>query len=190
MFCPHCGQQQAAGDKRFCSRCGFPLLGVAKLLSSGGIEFQGPSADPRMTSLSPRQRGVRQGAMMMLLTLLAVPLVAILSVYILGSPQLFVPLTAISLFVGGMLRIIYAILFQDGQPVNEFAEHDRLPAYEPPQRGANLGAGAYQPALPPQRSTPVSPWQKPRNTAELAVPPSVTENTTRLLDNEPDAESR
>ena len=29
MFCPQCGQQQVSDVTRYCSRCGFPLDGVA-----------------------------------------------------------------------------------------------------------------------------------------------------------------
>jgi hypothetical protein len=40
------------------------------------------------------------------------------------------------------------------------------------------------PALPPPAARmPASSWRRP-NTAELANPPSVTENTTRLLEKE------
>jgi hypothetical protein len=37
--------------------------------------------------------------------------------------------------------------------------------------------------LPPAQSTPISDWPR-QNTREMVKPPSVTENTTRLLDEE------
>ena len=36
MHCPRCGQQQASGETKFCSRCGFQLAIVAELLHHGG----------------------------------------------------------------------------------------------------------------------------------------------------------
>ena len=179
MFCPQCGQQQVSGEMRFCSRCGFPLGGVIQLLASGGM---GPTNDaltgaaPRQ--LSPRRKGYRQGALMILISLIATPLVAILSDA--GIPELFIPLTAILFFWGGIIRIIYARVFEDAGAPPPLAA---LPIYAPPAVGtAQFVAGAPQTALPPQRSAPASGWRQPTNTAEMVPPPSVTENTTRLLD--------
>lgn len=35
MYCPQCSQQQATGEMRFCSRCGFPLKIVSQLVANG-----------------------------------------------------------------------------------------------------------------------------------------------------------
>src|SRR5437867_543502 len=108
MYCPQCGQQQVSDITRYCSRCGFLLDGVAAVLSSGGA-LPTLYVQPGNKKLSPRSKGIRQGAMLMLSTLLIVPLMAVISVFILGHPQVFVPIVAISLFVGGLLRMIYAL---------------------------------------------------------------------------------
>jgi hypothetical protein len=178
MFCPQCGQQQISGEMRFCSRCGFPLGGVIQLLASGGITATTGDTGASPRQLSPRRKGYRQGALMLLIAMIATPIMAILSDA--GLPEILIPLTAIILFWGGIIRMIYARIFEDAAVVPAQAV---APAYIPPSGPAQFGAGgAPQSALPPQRSVPVSNWRQPTNTAELIPPASVTENTTRLLD--------
>src|SRR5687768_2231855 len=99
MYCPQCGQQQISDVTRFCSRCGFLLEGVTAVLASGG-QVPMRYVQPGNTKLSPRSKGVRQGALMMLSTLLLVPLMAIITVNFDIAPELFVPATAILFFVG------------------------------------------------------------------------------------------
>lgn len=170
MFCPRCGQQQISETTRFCSRCGFPLDGVSQLLARGGT-LPVPS-EP--TQLSPRKKGIRQGAMLMLSTILVVPIVAILSVTFLPFPEVLVPITALVCFVGGLLRILYALLLEESSPSED--------TYRAPMGPAQIGqARVTGSALPAASVNPASGWRRP-NTAELAPPSSVTENTTRLLE--------
>ncbi|HEX8776130.1 MAG TPA: zinc ribbon domain-containing protein [Pyrinomonadaceae bacterium] len=185
MYCPQCGQQQISGDTRFCSRCGFPLSGVLALLASGGVPAVSPmGASPKM--LSPRRRGYRQGAMMMIICFLITPLMAILTEV--GLPEILVPLSAVIFFWGGVIRMIYARMFEDATPHTMPVS---LPSYIPPAGAAQFGAGGARSAdaLPPQRSVPVTGWRQP-DTAEIIAPPSVTENTTRLLDDKAEPPGR
>ena len=171
------------GEQRFCSRCGFPLSGVAQLLSTGG-NLPAVQNLPSSQGLSPRQQGVRQGAMLMLMTILLVPLVAILTAGIIGHFQFLIPVTAICCFMGGLIRILYAVLLESNHPVTKSVETPAIPPYIPP---APLKAGLYSEALPPgQQAPPIQSWKRPRNTAELVEPPSVTESTTRLLNSDQD----
>ncbi|MDQ6653227.1 MAG: zinc ribbon domain-containing protein, partial [Acidobacteriota bacterium] len=112
MYCPQCGQQQVSDAIRFCSKCGFLLEGVTVVLASGGM-LPARYVQPGNQQLSPRSKGVRQGAMLMLSTLLLVPLVSIITVNFLGNPEVIIPITAIFCFVGGLLRILYAVLMED-----------------------------------------------------------------------------
>ncbi len=149
------------------------------VLASGGT-VPAHYLQPGSKKLSPRSKGVRQGAMMMLSTILIVPLVAIISVFILGHPEIFVPITAISLFVGGLLRIVYALMMEDAvaQP-----ETENSSAYTP-AAAPQFERFVRNPALPPATADPAPSWRPRPNTAEIYQPPSVTENTTRLLDKE------
>lgn len=121
----------------------------------------------------------------MLSTLLLVPLVAIITVNFQMNPELFVPFTAIFCFVGGLLRILYALLMEDVYPSPEV---NHVAVYAPsgiPQ----VDTSARNVALPPASANPAAGWRPRPHTAEIYQPPSVTENTTRLLDRE-DPKSR
>jgi hypothetical protein len=182
MYCPQCGQQQASTEMRFCSRCGFPLGGVSELLAQGGVLSSG-GEELHEQAMSPRRRGVRQGVMMMLVGVVIVPILAILSDFNHGRilPELLVPLAAVICFAGGLMRILYAIIYEQSA---RSARRD-APAYAPPITPAQLNANVRASALPPAQSIPVSNYTPRRKTtAELVPPPSVTENTTRLLDEE------
>ena len=181
MFCPQCGQQQVSGVIRFCSRCGFPLDGVLQLLNHGGQlpVYRGPD-EP--IPVSPRRKGVKQGG---LLFLSGIIIVSILGMFASFSGSTFIEilasLAAIICFVGGPLRMFYAAVFEEGAP-------KPLRAYGPPAAPMPLhpqqfGPPVQRPALNPPPARVQGSWRRP-NTAELANPPSVTENTTRLLDKE------
>lgn len=182
MYCPQCGQQQVQEERRFCSRCGFPLGGVLELLATGGL-IQTSDASGIERARSPRREGVRQGTLMILLGIVLVPLVAIFSTFVLDHPELFVPPTAIIFFLGGLIRIIYALIFQEGElrKKRELAPSYAAPSFAPARMSA---PPARAPALPPAQSTSINNWRPPAraDTSELVAPPSVTEQTTRLLD--------
>lgn len=147
------------------------------VLSSGGA-VPTRYLQPGSKLPSPRSKGVKKGALLMLSTLPIVPLLAIFTTYFNLSPELFVPIVSIGLFVGGLFRIFYALLMEDDtpqikpEPVAGFS-NPGAPQFERP---ANMQA------LPPSSANVTASWRPRPNTAEIYQPPSVTENTTRLLD--------
>ena len=180
MFCPQCGQQQVSGVIRFCSRCGFPMDGVIQLLGSGGmLPAYRPSDDP--VPASPRRKGVKQGATLLLLGIVLVPMLGMLASFAMGSTflEILAGLAAIICFIGGPLRMLYAALFEEGAPKPRLYGPS-VPIHMPQQFTPHHQA----PALPPQPARSPGAWRRRPNTAELANPPSVTENTTRLLEKE------
>lgn len=179
MFCPQCGQQQTTGVIRFCSRCGFPLDGVIQLLSAGGMLPAYRSPD-EPAPISPRRQGVKQGGMLLLLGAVLVPLFGVISEFSRSPfPQILMAFAAIICFIGGPLRMLYAAIFEEGaqRAIGPYAPPMHAPK---PQFGPHMQHQALPP--PPVRSP--SGWRSRPNTAELANPPSVTENTTRLLEKE------
>ena len=115
----------------------------------------------------------------MLSTFLIVPVMAILTATLFqGIGHVVVPLAAVICFVGGILRMLYALLMEDARP-----QLNGDP-------GAYYPAGVRQVDGPPHHATlpppanPAGSWRPRPNTAEIYQPPSVTENTTRLLDKE------
>jgi hypothetical protein len=180
MYCPHCGQQQVPGAVRFCSRCGFPLEGVLQLLNNGGMlpVYREPGTPGEM---SPRKKGVRQGGMLFLLGAILVPILGLLASYSNARlPEILTALAAIICFMGGPLRMLFAAVFEEGasRPMPQATASYVSPPVAPRQFGPPRNT-----ALPPPPVT-TAPWRQRPNTAELATPPSVTENTTRLLDKE------
>jgi hypothetical protein len=179
MFCPQCGQQQASGMIRFCSRCGFPLDGVIQLLGNGGMLPVYRSPDEPVP-VSPRRKGVTQGGVLFLSGIVLVPILGLFASYSDGRfLEILAALAAIICFVGGPLRMLFAAVFEEGapKPVRVYGAPGTMhapPQFAPPRQS---------PALQPPPARPPVSWRRP-NTAELANRPSVTENTTRLLDKE------
>ncbi len=178
MYCPQCGQARTSNDTNFCSRCGFLLTVAAELVERGGVL---PNAQA-VTGVSKRTRkqGLKQGLFIFLLTFLVVPVMSIITAG-LNIDRFVVALAAVTLFMGGLLRMVYALLFEP--PESEVTGRERT--YAGP--GA-ISAGAPGGELPPQSSIPAQAFVQPvpgnwRDTTELA-PASVTENTTKLLDND------
>ena len=178
MFCPQCGQQQASGVIRFCSRCGFPLDGVIQLLSTGGRLPVYRSPDEPVP-ISARRKGVKQGGLLLLSGAVIVPLLGVMASF--GNSAFLEILTAfaaIICFIGGPLRMLYAALFEEGAP-------SPMRMYGPPPVAQpQFGPPMQHQALPPPQPRPPGAWRPRPNTAELVTPPSVTENTTRLLEKE------
>ena len=181
MFCPQCGQQQVTGVVRFCSRCGFPMDGVIQLLGTGGIVPAYRSSDEPVPA-SPRRKGVKQGALLFLAGIVLVPILGMLASFASGSTflEILAGLAAILCFIGGPLRMLYAAVFEEGAPKPVHHYGPPIPMHVPQQ----FAPHAQAPALPPPPARAVGGWRRRPNTAELVNPPSVTENTTRLLDKE------
>src|SRR6266446_9725621 len=179
MFCLRCGQQQVTDALRFCSRCGFPMEGAMILLANRGLlpHYPVPEGEQK---ISPRRRGVKQGALLMLIGAVLVPLMGVFSAFAPGRIELmfefFAALSAILCFVGGPLRMLFAALFEEGAPPRQFVPPSAYapPAIPPPVRVT---------ALPQATATPTVGWRARPQTAEIVAPPSVvTDHTTRLLE--------
>ncbi|MBV8855703.1 MAG: zinc ribbon domain-containing protein [Acidobacteria bacterium] len=187
MFCPQCGQQQSSDAARFCSRCGFQLVAVSGLLATGGRGASSPEPGTVFEAVpvpaSPKRKGVQFGGKLMLSGMFLGPALAMLSELIRGPEEL--ALLGVIVFMAGLFRLLYALLFEDG-PYRRTLQ--RQPAYVPqPQFAPPLAASA----LPPPQSQPAHAYVPPRpDTAELSYRPSVTEGTTKLLERERDEPTR
>ena len=116
---------------------------------------------------------------MMLSAMLVVPLI-VFAVMLSGLDSLIplVPLSAVVCVVGGFIRIAYALMFEDAGPRALHAASIPSMPFTP----AQLNTPARGTALPPAQAAPLTDWRRRQETAEIVQPPSVTENTTRLLD--------
>jgi hypothetical protein len=184
MYCPQCGQERISEQTNFCSRCGFLLTGVSQVLRTGG-ELPGGSLTTPSNRTSLRIQGLKQGLFIFLLTFLVVPIVAIISVSFNLEPWA-VAISAIGLFVGGILRMVYALMFESSDSL-VIPNGGQTPAV------SRLAVPtAAQNALPPQQTFPASVYVAPapgrwRETNDLQ-PTSVTESTTQLLEKENEAQ--
>ena len=177
MHCPRCGQEQISDEMRFCKSCGFSLDGVRELLATGNISpaLEKESHQPRQ---SPRRKGVRHGVILLFISMVFMPLINLI-----GKPQgEFLPMIFL---MAGLMRILYAVIFQEAAPRKK--KQDSSLSYIAPTTTNQLGAEIRGSALPPSHSIPVSAFSARRmDTAEMASPPSVTEHTTKLLDESPE----
>lgn len=197
MYCPICGQQQISEQTRFCSRCGFVMTGVAEVIANNGlIPFR--TAAMNAANQSPRRKGVKQGAFLMLLCLLLTPMAAIF-IKAIGAPDELITMVAILTFMGGLLRIFYALMFESStasminalQPAQQNQVHAQQQLNTPqnfaqtalPPQSANFNTANSVYVPPTQQQQPLHNWRG-NNTNELITPPSVTEDTTKLLDNQ------
>jgi hypothetical protein len=150
------------------------------LLANGGML---PQYLPLETEqkISPRKRGVKQGAMLFLLGVLLVPILAVFASYAPGRLgnvfEFFTVLSALLCFTGGPLRMLFAALFEEGAPARQFVGPSSYSQPSIPQPPA-----ARVSALPPPSVNPASQWRARPQTAEIMQPSSVTDHTTRLLD--------
>lgn len=168
MYCPNCGQQQISGEMRFCSRCGFSLSGLAEWLAGGRPPVKRVD-EVKAEALSPRRKSMRRAAKLMFISGVLFALFLAFSIAIEAGEPMIVPFFV---FFVSLVWMLYARLFLDkNAPVNQ--------ATQPP----TFGVPAAPNYLPPATTPPIGRQQVRTN--ELAhQPASVTENTTRLLDNE------
>jgi hypothetical protein len=176
MHCPQCGQQQISGEVRFCKSCGFPLDGVRELLTSGGISLTIEKESDK-PGQSPRRKGVRQGVVLLFIMMVLAPLTMLL-----GRQGNFLPPM---FFLAGIMRILYAVIFQEGAPRKNQLPSNTL-ANVVPGTIDQLGTATRGTALPPAQSVPITAFNARRgDTREMVNPPSVTEHTTKLLNDSP-----
>jgi len=176
MFCPACGQERISEETIYCSRCGYLLTGTADLMAIGGVI---PTAAPTkgFRSPTPRNRGLKQGLFIFLLTFLIVPLISILTIAV-HAPPFGVAIAAILFSVGGLLRMSYAMMFESNEtsPLAVSGASSIPRSVAGPAPGLGLPAPAYR--SPGDIPRGAGSW---RDTNDLQ-PVSVTDNTTQLLE--------
>ncbi len=152
MYCPQCSQQQISDELRFCSRCGFPLDGVAKLVAAGGT-LPALQEEAGKSVRSPRRRGVQQGIILMFVSVLLLPLVDVI-----GRP--YHEALILMFLLGGILRALYALAFQEGALSKSRQQKENV---APSQVGANMSGYA----LPPLQAATLNFSEQRVETAEM-----------------------
>ena len=170
MYCPNCGQQQVSDEMRFCSRCGLALSGLVEWLAGGSVPAK--REEETQVEPSPRRKRIRRAAKLMFISGVLFPIFLVISLLFGEGGPMIVP---VLLFFVSLVMMVYARLFTE--PASPMKTHDA--------QTSALNSMSARGSLPPASniSAPGVGRQQVR-TNELAQPPSVTENTTKLLDNE------
>ncbi|HEX5708075.1 MAG TPA: hypothetical protein VFX96_12310 [Pyrinomonadaceae bacterium] len=124
---------------------------------------------PQPAVMTARRRGMRRGAKLMFICAVLLPAAALLAFEDDAPGPLLLVCTT---FLAGLAWFVFSWLFNDNVlPVGKDAAR------------RDLAAAGDMPALGAPQFTPAPLFDQQRaNTAELYRPPSVTENTTKLLD--------
>jgi hypothetical protein len=150
------------------------LTGAAELLLTGGAPLQ-PSVPP---GISPRRRGFRVGLFMLMLMIILAPIVGMISAFGFGIEPWPVGLVVFGLGGGGILRILYALMFESrypsALPPGSFQHAVDAPSFETYPLRPELGDPAASEYIAPKHARPLK-------TNDLE-PSSITERTTRHLE--------
>jgi hypothetical protein len=182
MFCPKCSQSQISDEVRFCSRCGFPLEGVAELLAADGISSIARVEETKGIVPYLRGKGALAGAKIMFFSLFLIPVAFAIAFAVDGPAPL---LLALIPFTVGLAQMLYAIIF--GKKFAPQNGETPLPASQK-ESFRSIESNSHDTSeLPPAPSAAdqilIMPASGSANTAEVFAPPSVTEETTKLLKN-------
>ncbi|MCM3871850.1 MAG: zinc ribbon domain-containing protein [Pyrinomonadaceae bacterium] len=174
MHCPRCGQQQVSDEMKFCSRCGLPISGLAEWVAGGGVPATN-AAVKKISAGSPRRKGIRLGAKVMFLSGVLLPVFLAISLAVDEGGPMILP---VLVFFVGLTIMLYSRLFRED-----------IPSFESDlAQTSRLAAVSEASALPPASNIPIHnavDFARQRvRTNELAQRPSVTEHTTKLLDQE------
>jgi len=168
MHCPQCGLEQVSGKVHFCRACGFSLSGVKELVL--------PDERAAKAEKTRVETAFNQGLALMLVSLVAAIILTLLQDAHL-IPQIYVKIVAGFFVLAGLIRMFYPYIIGQGLGRSE----QETSFYE---ADAQIETGKLPFSLPASHSIPVSDFSSRRvDTAEIVQPPSVTEHTTKLLDN-------
>ena len=156
---------------RFCSRCGLALSGLAEWLAGGAVPVRGQD-EPKVEALSARRKGIRRAGKLMFFSGVLFPIFLLISIAVGEGGPMVIPF---ALFFISLAMMLYARLFSD----------KTVPMDNQTAQTSALGSASARGSLPAASNIPIpAAGRQQVRTNELAQPPSVTENTTRLLDNE------
>lgn len=169
MYCPNCSHNADSNNVRFCPGCGFRMGGVAELLANNGVfaVYEDKPPKPRRSLV---KRGALLGATLMFvsffLTLAILPHAGKKGPVLVVFFFYWVALMALINMSGYLKRLFTKI----------FSEEEHSPSKKSASpRGHTLPA-AY-------RAPVVNSGQRFVDTAKIAQPSSITEQTTSRLNN-------
>jgi len=166
MFCPRCSQQQSSETVRFCTKCGFHLGTVKELLATDGMP---PPLQPEAPPVIAQNRRRWRPPINILLIVVVLVMIADMKNWHNTTPHI------------SAIAVIVAILVARMFSRMGFPRGLRTPG------NAILPQGNAVPSLNPPMATPVAnvmygDGRRVKTAEMVSSPPSVTERTTKLLD--------
>jgi uncharacterized membrane protein YvbJ len=159
MHCPKCGEPLVSGEARFCRLCGFALEEVKALLA---IDSRNAKAQRERA----RQKAFKQTMLLTIVSMLMVFInIALRDVF--SLPQIYGKMIIVIILTTAVVRMVLP---------------DVLASACPNQRATRPHAKTTANLLSQQES--ISDNQGV-NTAQSFPPPSITERTTKLFEDEP-----
>lgn len=175
MFCPNCSQQEISSEMRFCSRCGFQLDFVRELIAGGGAFVERES--PRRDSLLKAFRGMRRGVWVMVVAFFLLLLTGLITA--IDDDFAILVLVPFLGFLVGFFILLYGAFVEGRRVKTDLLQSN--PGSQPHLQSGTAARNELFAMRPPVANLPVRKMQ----TAEMRQqPPSVTDNTTRLLDDD------
>jgi hypothetical protein len=145
---------------------------LAEWLAGGHVLPAKRKEVTQVDPMSPRRKGIRRAAKLMFFSGVLFPIFLIISLVADEGGPMVIPF---GVFFISLVMMLYARFFSD----------KTAPAINQAAQTSALGSTPAYGSLPPAANTPIPGASRQQvRTNELAQPPSVTENTTRLLDNE------
>ena len=181
MHCPRCGNKQASGNLKFCSKCGLPMGLVYELISNDGDI-------PGLKNAGGAKFTKRVGAGISAIWFIFFTLFLTSVLAILGGDEIVALSAVIGLF-GAITILVSSLIFLPGKPkVREYV--NPAEGFASMESGAQPVAGSLEAGDQQSAQDFVAPagsWKAP-DTGDLVTPGSVTEGTTRLLTKEEEQE--
>ena len=173
MFCPKCSQQQVSDETRFCSRCGFQLNVIKALLTEDGLP-QTPHTEIQKIDRLLRKRDLTFGALFMFFFALIVAVITVDMPSAHSARIIFLVISWLVLTLLINIKPIFQYFLQADSSAKDISTTETF---------SNLSTKIKHAALPSSHSIPAEDLIMPSiNTAEMVSPPSITEQTTNLLD--------
>lgn len=180
MYCPKCSAPLDSDEMQRCSRCGLPLDNLKEVILGNS------QSKTREDNLSPQQKGIRQGVMAMLLSIILMPAYMLLAALFPANDLLVessvsdTPFEKISqavlftIFMFGLARVLYAYFFQQSARTKE----NESPV-------SQLDGSTSYSALPSAPGIPISGFGSWRvDVDEMGHSQNVPEHISKSLDNE------
>ena len=161
---------------RYCSRCGLALTGLLEWLAGGRVPLRA-AEEAQVAPDSRRRKNIRRAGKLMFFAGALFPVFLIFALAADEPGPLVIPFF---LFFIALAWMLYARIFMNK---TEPVKHQSAMAPASFQT-STFGPAPARGSLPPAAATPPLPNRGQVRTNELAQRPSVTEHTTRLLDNE------